>query len=344
MRRASTFNTGRIEHLLIDRHEPAPRLRLVFGDLTDAGSCNEVVASVRPDELYNLGAQSHVKVSFELSEYTMNCDALGPLRLLNAIRSAGLATTCKFYQASTSELFGKVAETPQRETTPFHPRSPYAVAKLAGFWAVVNYREAYGMHALSGILFNHESPRRGPTFVTRKITRAVARIRRGLQRTLFLGNLDARRDWGHARDFVAGMHALMQLPEPHDVVLATGETRSVREFCELAFEAAGLEIEWKGERGSVGETAVLKVASDGGGGGGSSSGSGEGGGGGGGECQVVIAIDKEYFRPTEVELLLGDATKARMLIGWAPSVTFEALVREMVAADLALVDKGDLQS
>jgi GDPmannose 4,6-dehydratase len=304
VRRASSFNTGRIEHLLVDRHEPEPRLRLVFGDLSDAGSCSEVIAAVRPDEVYNLGAQSHVKVSFEMSEYTANVDALGPLRLLNAIRSAGLAASTRFYQASTSELFGKVAETPQSEKTPFYPRSPYAVAKLAAFWTVVNYREAYaGMFCCNGILFNHESPRRGPTFVTRKVTRAVARIKRGLQRTLFVGNLDARRDWGHARDYVAGskdlgahprrndrepreltttlaVHALMQLGEPHDVVLATGETHSVREFCELAFAAAGLPIEWRGEKGSVLETAVLKDAKD-----------------SAAEAEPLIAIDAEYFRP-----------------------------------------------
>ena len=326
VRRSSSFNTGRIEHLVtFDRHEAdasKPRLLLEFGDLTDAGSINEVIARVRPDEVYNLAAQSHVKVSFELSEYTAQVDALGPLRLLNAIRSAGLEKTTRFYQASTSELFGKVQETPQRETTPFYPRSPYAVAKLGAFWSVVNYREAYGIFALNGILFNHESPRRGPTFVTRKVTRAVARIARGLQARLFLGNIDSQRDWGHARDYVEGMWRLMQLEAPEDVVLATGETHTVREFCERAFAAAGLELEWRGPRGTVDEIGVERAAPE----------------------RVLISIDKAYFRATEVDLLLGDPAKARRLIGWAPRVGFPELVEEMVRSDLALVDAGDLTS
>jgi GDPmannose 4,6-dehydratase len=300
---------------------PAPRsLFLEYGDLTDACNLTEIVSRVKPDEIYALGAQSHVKVSFEMSEYTANTDGLGTLRLLNAIRTAGLADKCRFYQASTSELYGKVHETPQKETTPFHPRSPYACAKLYAFWQTVNYREAYGMFAVNGILFNHESPRRGGTFVTRKITRAVARISRGLQDKLFLGNLDARRDWGHARDFVEGMWRMLQQDTPDDFVLATGETHTVREFCEKAFEAVGIRLQWTGE--GVKETGV--DAAD--------------------PKRVLVAVDEAYFRPAEVDLLLGDASKAKSALGWEPTTTFSTLVTEMVQADLALVDRGDFTS
>ena len=332
LRRSSSFNTGRIEHLYVDSHEgggAAARFSLVYGDLSDTGSVVEVISRVRPDEIYNLGAQSHVAVSFAMPEYTLNVDGVGTLRLLSAVRAAGLEKSCRFYQASTSELYGKVAEVPQRETTPFHPRSPYAVAKLAAFWSVINFREAYGMHCSNGILFNHESPRRGPTFVTRKITRAVARIKRGLQKTLFLGNLDARRDWGHAKDFVEGMWRILQLDAPTDIVLATGEMHSVREFCELAFAEAGMRLEWRGERGSVTETGWVAAEATAAPTGGS---------------RVVVAIDPAYFRPAEVEELQGDATKALALLGWRAKTHFADLVAEMVRADLALVDRGDLQS
>lgn len=320
IRRSSSFNTGRIEHLYRDRKSTKSRLFLVYGDLTDSSNLCELIAQIRPDEIYNLGAQSHVKVSFEMSEYTANVDAMGTLRLLNAIRMVGLEKTCKFYQASTSELYGKVQEVPQSETTPFYPRSPYAVAKQFAFWQCINYREAYGIYAVNGILFNHESPRRGPTFVTRKISRAVARIARGLQSCLYLGNLDAKRDWGHARDYVEGMWLMLQQEEPEDFVLATGKTHTVREFVERAFKEIGIEIGWRGE--GTDEVGYDKANPD----------------------RVLVAVDPVYFRPTEVDLLLGNPAKAMKKLDWKPKVTFEELVREMVRADLELVDRGDFTS
>jgi GDPmannose 4,6-dehydratase len=311
-RRSSSFNTGRIDHLYQDRHEGDARFRLHYGDMTDATNLIRLIQQVQPDEIYNLAAQSHVQVSFETPEYTANADALGPLRLLEAIRILGLEKTTRFYQASTSELYGLVQETPQRETTPFYPRSPYAVAKLYGYWITVNYREAYGMHASNGILFNHESPLRGETFVTRKITRAVAAIELGLQQRLWLGNLDARRDWGHARDYAEGMWRILQQDTPDDYVLATGETRTVRAFVERAFAEVGRAIDWHGtgvdEQGRDRRTGA-----------------------------VLVAVDPAYFRPTEVDLLIGDATKARERLGWTPTTGFEAMVSEMVAADLDLL-------
>ena len=273
---------------------------------------------MKPDEIYNLGAMSHVKVSFDMPEYTADCDGVGVLRMLDAIRACGLEKTCRFYQASTSELYGKVQEVPQSETTPFYPRSPYAVAKQYAFWILVNYREAYGMHLTNGILFNHESPRRGATFVTRKITIAVARISQGLDKTLFLGNIDAKRDWGHARDYVKGMWMMLQADTPDDYVLATGETHTVREFVEKAFNEVGTTIAWKGERGTVDEIGV--DAAD--------------------ESRVLVRIDPRYFRPTEVELLLGDPTKAKRELGWEAELGFEGLVKDMMAADLKMV-KGE---
>ena len=311
-RRSSSFNTGRIDHLYRDRHDGEARFRLHYGDMTDATNLIRLIQQVQPDEIYNLAAQSHVQVSFETPEYTANADALGPLRLLEAIRILGLEKTTRFYQASTSELYGLVQETPQRETTPFYPRSPYAVAKLYGYWITVNYREAYGMHASNGILFNHESPLRGETFVTRKITRAVAAIELGLQQRLWLGNLDARRDWGHARDYAEGMWRILQQDAPDDYVLATGETRTVRAFVERAFAEVGRAIDWHGagvaEQGRDRRTGA-----------------------------VLVAVDPAYFRPTEVDLLIGDATKARERLGWTPTTGFEAMVAEMVAADLDLL-------
>ncbi len=273
---------------------------------------------MKPDEIYNLGAMSHVKVSFDMPEYTADCDGVGVLRMLDAIRACGLEKTCRFYQASTSELYGKVQEVPQSETTPFYPRSPYAVAKQYAFWILVNYREAYGMHLTNGILFNHESPRRGATFVTRKITIAVARISQGLDKTLFLGNIDAKRDWGHARDYVKGMWMMLQADTPDDYVLATGETHTVREFVEKAFNKVGTTIAWKGERGTVDEIGV--DAAD--------------------ESRVLVRIDPRYFRPTEVELLLGDPTKAKRELGWEAELGFEGLVKDMMEADLKMV-KGE---
>jgi GDPmannose 4,6-dehydratase len=292
IRRASTFNTERIDHIYQDPHESGRRLRLLYGDLNDASSLNKILRDVQPDEIYNLGAQSHVRVSFDIPEYTAEVGALGTLRLLEAIRETGLRGT-RFYQASSSELFGKVQEVPQRETTPFYPRSPYAVAKLYAYWATVNYRESYGLFACNGILFNHESQRRGETFVTRKITRAAAAIRLGLQNKLYLGNLDAKRDWGHAKDFVEAMWLMLQQDEPDDYVIATGETHSVREFLEEAF--GHLDLDWK----------------------------------------QSVEIDPRYFRPAEVDLLIGDASKARRKLGWEPKITFKELVRTMVDADLA---------
>jgi len=319
IRRSSSFNTGRIEGLYQDPHVDTRKLILHYGDLTDSTNCFEIISQVRPDELYNLGAQSHVKVSFEMSEYTADADGIGVLRLLNAIRSAGLVDKTRFYQASTSELYGLVQEVPQKETTPFYPRSPYAVAKQYAYWIVVNYREAYGMHASNGILFNHESPRRGPTFVTRKVTRAVARIHKGMQECLYMGNIDAKRDWGHARDYVEMMWMMLQQDTSDDFVVATGETNTVRSFIELAFECVGVTIEWSG-------SGVDEIGKD------SKTG------------QARVKIDPKYFRPTEVELLIGDPTKAKEKLGWVPKTAMRELCKEMVAADIALVEKGDLTS
>ena len=307
-RRASSFNTDRVDHLYQDPHQADVRFRLHYGDLTDSTNLIRIVQEVRPDEIYNLAAQSHVAVSFETPEYTANADAVGTLRLLEALRILGLDET-RFYQASTSELYGKVQEVPQSETTPFYPRSPYGVAKLYAYWITVNYREAYGLFATNGILFNHESPRRGETFVTRKITRAVARIALGLQDAVYLGNLDAQRDWGHARDYVEGMWRILQHDTPDDWVLATGRMTSVRRFCELAFGAAGIALEWRGE----GPDEVGVSAESG---------------------AEVVRVDPTYYRPAEVEQLLGDASKAERELGWTPTVAVEALAAEMVEADL----------
>jgi GDPmannose 4,6-dehydratase len=308
-RRSSSFNTGRIDHLYRDPHEKGVNLHLHYGDMTDATNLIRVVQETQPDEIYNLAAQSHVQVSFETAEYTANADAIGALRLLEAIRILGLEKQTRFYQASTSELYGKVQETPQSERTPFYPRSPYAAAKLYGYWITVNYREAYGLHASNGILFNHESPRRGETFVTRKITRAVAAIELKLQSKLFLGNIDAQRDWGHARDYVEGMWRIVQHERGDDFVLATGETHSVRKFVELAFAEVGRQIVWSG----VGAEEKGRDAKTG---------------------EIVVEVDPRYFRPTEVELLMGDPTKARSELGWRHTIGLADLVKEMVAADL----------
>ena len=313
IRRSSSFNTGRIEHLYKDMHGDDVRLFLHYGDLTDSSNLFHIISEVKPCEIYNLGAMSHVKVSFEMSEYTAEADGVGTLRLLNAIRSAGLEKTCRLYQASTSELYGKVQAIPQSETTPFYPRSPYGVAKQYAYWMIVNYREAYGMHLTNGILFNHESPRRGPTFVTRKITRAVVRIKANLQETLYLGNIDAKRDWGHARDYVEGMWLMVQKDTPDDYVLATGECHSVREFVEVSFAHVGIKVKWVGETGTVDEVGV--DASD--------------------ESRVLVKIDPKYYRPTEVDLLVGDAAKAKRDLGWVPKITFKKLAEEMVDADAA---------
>lgn len=317
IRRSSSFNTSRIEHLYKDPHVQS-RFRLLYGDLTDTGNMISIIAKVKPDEIYNLAAQSHVKVSFEMPEYTANVDALGTLRILEAIRSVGLEKKVKFYQASTSELYGEVQEVPQRETTPFYPRSPYAVAKLYSYWIVVNYREAYGMFAVNGILFNHESIRRGPTFVTRKITMAVARIAKGIQECLYLGNLDAKRDWGHAKDYCKAMWMMLQHDKPEDFCVATGENHTVREFCEKAFHYAGIEIEWSGEPGTVDEFAHRK---------------------GDPEKKPIIQINPRYFRPTEVEQLLGDPSKAKATLGWKTEISFDELVRGMVEGDLEILEK-----
>jgi len=311
-RRSSSFNTGRVNHLYQDPHERDLNFILHFGDLTDATNLIRIIEQAKPNEIYNLAAQSHVQVSFETPEYTANADGLGTLRLLEAIRILGMQRRVRFYQASTSELYGAVQEVPQRESTPFYPRSPYAAAKLYAYWITVNYREAYGIHASNGILFNHESPMRGETFVTRKITRAVAAIALGLQQTLFLGNLNAKRDWGHARDYVEGMWRIVQQPEPDDYVLATGETHSVREFVEKAFAQVNKTIDWAG---AGLEEKGVDVASG----------------------RVLVEVDPRYFRPTEVELLVGDASKARSKLGWNHKVSFDELVAEMVAADLATV-------
>jgi GDPmannose 4,6-dehydratase len=328
-RRSSLFNTQRVDHLYQDPHEKNVRFVLHYGDLTDATNLIRIVQEIQPDEIYNLGAQSHVKVSFESPEYTADADALGTLRLLEAIRMLGLEKTTRFYQASTSELYGKVREIPQSETTPFYPRSPYACAKLYAYWCTVNYREAYGIYACNGILFNHESPRRGETFVSRKITRAVARIALGLQEKLYLGNLDAMRDWGHAKDFVYAQWLILQQDEPDDYVIATGEQHSVRKFCELAFSEAGIKIEWKGK--GISEVGLIQDINP------SAMskkydrreqmrGLHKG--------QTVVAIDPRYFRPTEVDTLLGDPTKARKKLGWKQKVSFDQMVSEMIEHDL----------
>ncbi|SCA56287.1 GDP-D-mannose dehydratase, NAD(P)-binding [Candidatus Terasakiella magnetica] len=312
-RRSSSFNTERVDHLYVDPHEKDPKFRMIYGDMTDSTNLIRIVQEVQPTEIYNLAAQSHVQVSFETAEYTANADAIGTLRLLEAIRILGLEKTTRFYQASTSELYGKVQETPQKETTPFYPRSPYAAAKLYAYWITVNYREAYDMFASNGILFNHESPIRGETFVTRKISRAVCAIHKGMQDKLYLGNLDAKRDWGHARDYVEGMWRILQHDEADDFVLATGETNSVRTFVEHAFDAVGHTIEWKGD-------GVDEIGLD-----------AETG-------KELIAIDPRYFRPTEVELLLGDATKAKEKLGWEATTKFQDLVTEMVQADMKKIE------
>ena len=313
-RRSSSFNTERVDHLYVDPHERHTRFFMHYGDMTDATNLIRVMQETRPDEIYNLAAQSHVQVSFETAEYTANADALGALRMLEAIRILGLEKTARFYQASTSELYGAAAEVPQSETTPFAPRSPYAAAKLYAYWIAVNYREAFGLHASNGILFNHEGPTRGETFVSRKITRAVAAIELGLQPRLYLGNLDARRDWGHARDYVEGMWLIVQQDAPDDYVLATGEDHSVREFAERAFAVTGRRIEWRGK--GVDETGVDAKSGE-----------------------VLVAVDARYFRPTEVPILRGDATKARETLGWRHRTGFEALVREMVESDLDVVKR-----
>ena len=338
-RRSSSFNTGRVDHLYKDPHEEDVRFRMHYGDLTDATNLIRIVQEVQPDEIYNLAAQSHVMVSFETAEYTANSDALGTLRLLEAIRILGMTERVRFYQASTSELFGKVQEIPQTEKTPFYPRSPYGAAKLYAYWICVNYREAYGMFACNGILFNHESPIRGETFVSRKITRAVARMQLGLQKKLYLGNLDAKRDWGHAKDYVRAMWLMLQEEKPDDYVIATGVSRSVREFVELAFREIGLEIQWKGK--GLKEVGVVKgaakprrpksdaLASDFGK---RALRAGD----------VVVEVDPRYFRPTEVDELLGDASKARTNLGWEPKISFQEMVSTMVKADLEEASRDQL--
>lgn len=316
-RRSSSFNTSRIEDIYEDPHLEDARFRLHYGDLTDATNLIRIVQESKPDEVYNLAAQSHVQVSFETPEYTANADAIGTLRLLEAIRILGMEKTCRFYQASTSELYGLVQEVPQRETTPFYPRSPYAAAKLYGYWITVNYREAYGMHASNGILFNHESPLRGETFVTRKITRSAAAISLGRQEKLFLGNLNAKRDWGHAKEYVRGMWMMMQQDEPDDYVLATGETTEVREFVRWAFEDVGITLEWEGE--GVEEKGYCTAT---------------------GRC--LVEVDPRYFRPTEVELLIGDPTKAKEKLGWTHDTSPRELCREMIEADLIVMAKAPI--
>ncbi len=307
IRRSSSFNTGRIDHIYQDPHDEDVRLRLCYGDLNDASSINHILRTVRPDEIYNLGAQSHVKVSFEVPEYTGEVTGLGTIRILEAMREEGI--NARFYQASSSELYGKVVETPQTESTPFHPRSPYAAAKAYAFYVTKNYREAYGMFAVNGILFNHESPRRGETFVTRKISRAAARIQVGLQDSLYLGNLDAQRDWGFAGDYVEAMWLMLQQDNPDDFVIATGEAHSVREFCEMCFSEIGLPLTWQG----TGERELGRGPDD----------------------RVLVAVDSKYFRPAEVDLLQGDYSKARQELGWQPKVNLQQLAQMMVTADLA---------
>ena len=316
-RRASSFNTDRIDHLYRDLHEAHVRFILHYGDLTDSTNLIRIIQQVQPDEIYNLAAQSHVAVSFETPEYTANADALGTLRLLEAIRILGLEKKTRFYQASTSELFGKVQETPQKETTPFYPRSPYAVAKLYSYWICVNYREAYGIYACNGILFNHESPVRGETFVTRKITRAVARIKLGLQDKLYLGNLNSLRDWGHAKDYVKMQWLMLQQDEPEDYCIATGVQYSVRDFVEAACKEVGIGVRWEGE--GVNEKGIDTHSG-----------------------KVLVEVDKRYFRPTEVETLLGDSTKAREKLGWVPEITLDEMVAEMVREDLKIAERDEL--
>ena len=316
-RRSSLFNTNRIDHLYQDPHDKNPTFVLHHGDLTDSSSLIRIIQEVQPDEIYNLAAQSHVAVSFEEPEYTANSDALGALRILEAIRILGLEKKTKYYQASTSELFGEVQETPQNEKTPFHPRSPYAVAKLYAYWITINYREAYGIYACNGILFNHESPVRGETFVTRKITRALARIKLGLQDNLFLGNMDAKRDWGHAKDYVEMQWLMLQQDKPEDFTISTGVQYSVRDFVNLAAKELDIELKWDGR--GVNETGI-DVATG----------------------KIIIRVDPRYFRPTEVETLLGDSTKAREKLGWTPKTSFKELVKEMVICDLNEAKKDDL--
>lgn len=315
IRRSSSFNTGRIEHLYQDPHVNKRDLVLHYGDLTDSTNLMSIVNKVKPHEVYNLAAQSHVKVSFEMAEYTGDVDGLGTLRLLDALLSAGMASTVKFYQASTSELYGGIYTEPQSEKTPFYPRSPYAAAKQFAYWIVVNYREAYGFHASNGILFNHESPRRGLTFVTRKITQAVAKISAGKQDCLYLGNLNAKRDWGHARDYVRAMYMMLQQEKPDDFVIATNETHSVREFVEASFKTVGIEVTWKGE--GVDEVGINKA-----------------------NGKEIVRVDPRYFRPTEVENLWGDSSKAAKLLGWTPEITFNDLCKEMTEYDVELVKSG----
>ncbi len=314
IRRASSFNTKRIDHLYKDPHNKEVKLFLHYGDMTDSSNMNRLLEKIAPDEIYNLAAQSHVQVSFEVPEYTADVDAVGTLRFLDAIKEVGLKDKTRFYQASTSELFGKVQEVPQKETTPFYPRSPYAVAKQYAYWMVVNYREAYGLHASNGILFNHESPRRGETFVTRKITRAVARIKEGVQSALYMGNIDAKRDWGYAPEYTEMMWLMLQQEVPDDYVVATGETHTVREFIEKAFKYVDIEVKWQGK--GVNEKGLNAATGE-----------------------EIVKIDPRYFRPTEVELLIGDPAKAKAKLGWVPKVKFEELVNIMMAADWETVKK-----
>ena len=316
-RRSSLFNTDRIDHLYQDPHEANPKFFLHHGDLTDSSSLIRIIQEVQPDEIYNLAAQSHVAVSFEEPEYTANSDALGALRILEAIRILGLEKKTKYYQASTSELFGEVKETPQNEKTPFHPRSPYAVAKLYAYWITINYREAYGIYACNGILFNHESPVRGETFVTRKITRALVRIKLGLQDCVYLGNIDAKRDWGHAKDYVEMQWLMLQQDKPEDFTISTGKQHSVREFIELAAKEVGIEISWSGK--GINEVGVDKRTNN-----------------------TIVRIDERYFRPTEVETLLGDSTKAKEKLKWTPKISFEDLVKEMIKSDLEEAERDTL--
>jgi len=313
-RRSSSFNTSRVDHLYVDPHEQDVHFFMHYGDLTDATNLIRIIQEVQPDEIYNLAAQSHVQVSFETPEYTANSDALGALRILEAIRILGMESKTRYYQASTSEMFGKVREIPQKETTPFYPRSPYGAAKVYAYWISVNYREAYGMFACNGILFNHESPIRGETFVTRKITRAVARIKLGLQEILYLGNLDSKRDWGFAKDYVEAMWLMLQQDKPEDFVIATGEAHSVREFVTLAFQEMGVKIVWEGN-------GVKEIGKD------------------AGTGATLIKIDPNYFRPTDVEFLLGDSSKAHKKLGWKPSISFQELVKLMVQEDLKIAEK-----
>lgn len=308
-RRSSSFNTSRIDHLYQDIHNRNLKFKLHYGDLTDSTNLIRLIQEIKPDEIYNLAAQSHVKVSFDCPEYTANADGLGTLRLLEAIRILGLEKKTKLYQASTSELFGLVQETPQKETTPFYPRSPYACAKLYGYWITVNYREAYNIFACNGILFNHESPRRGETFVTRKITRAAVRVKLGIEEKLYLGNLDSKRDWGHAKDYIEGMWLVLQQDKPEDFVLATGVTTTIRDFCNMTFKELGIDIEWKGK--GINEKGINKA-----------------------NGKTIVEVDPRYFRPTEVELLLGNAAKARKKLGWEPKYDLPKLVKEMVKEDL----------